>query len=271
MHQTSSHQRKPKKCNYLVTGASSGLGCFLKTQLQAQGFCRQAGIASLLNNSVEPFEAIIHCAFNVNRGITSANLQQYVSDNVLLTQQLLTLPHKKFIFISSADVYPRDSKTWQEDDEFAVEKIEGLYGLSKLMCEALIKSQSDNYLILRPTAMLGTDARPNSLIKMLNGHDAPLTLSAQSCFNYILHHDVLQFIQAALSNDLRGTFNLAAKDNVVLGEVASHFEKEVKFGSFVYNVATLCNQKAMACCEVFAHSSLENIKRFQSITRDNVC
>ena len=152
----------------LVTGARSGLGRFLQSRLDAVGFTRQDKVDVLRANLNDPYSAIIHCAFNVNRGITSHTLSDYLSDNMLLAQQLLALPHEKFIFISTSDVYPREYRAWCEDDEYSIDKVEGLYGLTKLMVENIIKQKTDNYLILRPTALLGKDARPNSLYKVFS-------------------------------------------------------------------------------------------------------
>lgn len=248
----------------LVTGASSGLGKFLCEQLPALAYSRNNPQASL-KEIEQPFDAIIHSAFNVNRDINSKNFSQYINDNLNLTQQLLSIPHKKFIFISTADVYPRDTTIWKEEDEFSIEKVQGLYGLTKLIAETLVKNATKNYLILRPTALLGLYSRPNSLIKMLRGETNQLTLSADSTFNYILHQDVVEFIRIALNQDLYGTYNLSATGEMMLGEVAKQLNHEIKFGSYTYNVANICNQKATKISDVFSQSSLNNVKRFRAI------
>lgn len=251
---------------HFVTGTRSGLGKFLQEELKAVGFARGDILANIQNNTQSPFDSIIHCAFNVNPNLTSRHLETYLSDNLLLIQQLLEIPHKKFIFISSADVYPQGRTTiWKEDDEFAIDKIRGVYALTKLMAEALVKNKSQNYLILRPTALLGNYSRPNSLIKILNGNSISLTLNGESNFNYILHQDVLQFIQKAFTSDLCGTFNLAASTSISLNEVANFFNRDVQFGSYVYQVANLCNKKVIGYCDVFSNSSLDNIKRYQTL------
>ncbi len=256
---------------YLVTGTKSGLGKFLHEQLPSISLSREDNIEAIHVDSKTPFEAIVHCAYNVNRDITSVTMQQYLSDNLLLAQKLLNIPHKKFIFISSSDVYPRTDTVWNENDEFSVDQIEGLYGLSKLMAETVIKTTAKNHLILRPTAMLGKYSRMNSLMKILFAQDIKLSLSPASSFNYILHEDILRFIQCAVADDVQGTFNLAATKSVSLQEVVTTFPREIGFGNYTYTVAKLDNQKALSVCDAFANSSLENIKRFQSIMRATAC
>jgi nucleoside-diphosphate-sugar epimerase len=254
---------------HLITGIKSGLGKFLHEQLGGLGYSRQDNLESIKKKHAS-FDAIIHCAFNVNRGIDSLNFQEYVDDNLLLIQKLLAIPHQKFIFISSADVYPKEDKAWQENDEFLIEKVEGLYGTTKLIAEMMVKNQATNYLILRPTALLGRYSRPNSLIKILTEAHPQLTLSPQSSFNYILHEDVRDFIQIALSQDLQGVFNLAAKDNLFLSDVAKLVIHPIQFGSYVYQGVKLQNHKALQYSKVFANSSLDNIKRYQK-TMEVVC
>jgi nucleoside-diphosphate-sugar epimerase len=246
---------------YLVSGASSGLGQFLHEALNAESFNRQ----TCTTLAEAPYAAIIHCAFNVRNDVTTSNLQAYISDNLLLTQKLLAIPHKKFIFISSADVYPKDKKIWQEDEDYPLEKVEGWYGVSKLITEAVVKTSTENYLILRPTALLGKYSRPNSLIKVLYSECPSLSLNEASSFNYVLHEDVLSFIKAALAQDVRGTFNVAASTNITLGDAAKTFERNAKFGSYIYNGSSLCNEKIRKWCGVFSNSSLENIRRFHSL------
>jgi nucleoside-diphosphate-sugar epimerase len=247
---------------YLITGTGSGLGKYLKEKLDGVAFKRSNDLQCFNLNTSCTFDAIVHCAFNQCQNVSSLDLHQYLADNLFFIQKLLTVPHRKFIFISSADVYPRRDFYFKEDDQYSIENITGIYGLTKLMAETLLKNNSKNYLILRSTALLGSYSRPNSLIKLLYEKNCQLTLHPQSRFNYILHQDVLQFIQIALKNDLCGTYNLAATTSIFLEEVAHVFKRDVCFGTYLYQVANICNMKAMAYCEQLSCSSLDNIKRY---------
>lgn len=249
---------------YLISGTTSGLGKYFKGQLNAIEYSRKLGFDESLCQGVRPFKAIIHCAFNANHKVSYSSIQQYVDDNVQLTQKLLKIPHKKFIFISSSDIYPRKETVWCEEDDFQISEVDNIYGFSKLFSEALVKSHSENHLILRPTAFLGTDARMNSLMKVLSNTTGALSLSPQSSFNYILHTDALAFIHRAIENNLTGIYNLAANTSITLGEVAELFNNKINFGSYTYKVSNLSNEKVKKVCNVFDCTSLDNIKRFKS-------
>ena len=54
-----------------------------------------------------PFDAIIHCAVNAAKYVSMRTAFGYMDDNFLLTQRLVDIPHRKFIFVSTLAVYPR--------------------------------------------------------------------------------------------------------------------------------------------------------------------
>ena len=81
----------------LVTGTRSGLGFAVNELLQGIELYRGKDIVSVLTPHDEPYDAIIHCAANTNKTILLNDVYDYLRDNLLLTQQLLRIPHKKFI------------------------------------------------------------------------------------------------------------------------------------------------------------------------------
>lgn len=242
---------------YLITGASSGLGKYLHDNLGGIPFNRLAP-------NVQKADVIIHCAFNRTRDVTSQNLYQYFSDNILLTQRLTTIPHKKFIYISTVDVYPEDNVKHSEDDVLDVSKVSTLYGITKLIAESLVQAKCSNVLILRCATLLGKDSKENSLIKIINDEHPSLALSADSEFNYILHRSVFEFIQAAVKKDVRGIYNLASSENVSVSRVADLLNKKVNFGNFLYTVGNVDNTKGSAILSAFKKTSEEVISEFLS-------
>ena len=89
---------------YLVTGVKSGLGKYLYENLPDVNGLDRGGFDLIKD---EEYDTIIHCAFN--KAQTHADIGDhygYLDDNIFLTQDLLTLKYKKFIYISTIDVYP---------------------------------------------------------------------------------------------------------------------------------------------------------------------
>lgn len=249
--------------NMLVSGAASGLGRHCCEKFNATAYTRQTNYNALMEMAQsKPFDVIIHSAFNTKPNMDSSQLYEYLQDTTFLTRKLLAIPHKKFIFISTIDVYPKDNESHHEDEVINLKEITNLYALSKLMSESLVLKEESNCLVLRPSAMLGADAKPNSLIKILYHERVSLTLSGESIFNYIRHADVSDFIAQALKKDLSGIFNITSSSNIQLAEVSRHFNKPVSFGNYVYQTANADNHKAIGVLSSFKNTSMDNINLY---------
>lgn len=238
----------------LVSGASSGLGKFLAEYFKADRYDRASGKAPATS-----YEMIIHCAFDVRRQVPPQDEAAYQQSTTGLTQTLLNIPHKQFVFISSCEVYLPSDTPHAEDEKIDPAALPDRYGRSKLACERLVQEKATNPLILRPTAMLGPTIRPNSLTKILSGENPKLTLSAASTFNYVLHEDIAAFIALAPQS---GIYNIASAGNVTLGEICAAFGKTAQFGEFRYQTGAIDNTKAAALLPAFTRTSLETVRRF---------
>lgn len=251
----------------LVTGASSGLGKYLCDHFGGVGFFRNSSLSDLMKVAhQQPFKVIIHAAFNPRQDINTTNLPGYLDDTIFLTKKLLEIPHQTFIFISSCDVYPKESELCQEDQEIELKKVDSIYGITKLISESLVKEQANNPLILRPTALLGECTRKNSLIRLLTEKNAALTLSKKSTFNYVLHSDIAEFIERALHSQLTGIYNIASSKNVDLEEIAAMFHCAAHFGDYTYQTGRIDNHKATAILPKLSHTSLENVLSYQKLS-----
>lgn len=246
----------------LTTGTKSGLGRYIYENLGGTGLTRSNFSEEIEKCKQKGVDIIIHCAFNSGKGIDSLSLHSYLSDNVFLTKTLTAVPHKKFVFISTVDVYPKMSGQRFEEEIIEADSLDGLYPITKLMAESMVMNCCENYLILRPTAFLGKYSRPNSLIRIIEEENCVLTLSADSKFNYILHSDVLKFIEFAITNDLKGIYNIASSENVRLSDTAEMLGKRVKFGSHKYDVGNISNSKIASLFSDFKKTSKEVIAQF---------
>lgn len=173
----------------------------------------KSGLGKYLHNEIggdglHRDSIIIHCAHSTSN----------FDDNIRLISSLVKLPHKYFIFISSIDIY-RDCEN----------------GKNKLACEAIVEEHSNNYLIIRLPLILGEFQRPNCISRIMSG-EKKITLSGDSEMFFIWDHDVLQFIDKAIEFSLTGTVTLTEEKPVVLKDLATKFNPNIEFGSFVYKV-----------------------------------
>lgn len=247
---------------FLITGHKSGLGRYLYEYFGGIGFDRNMPPDKFEHIRRESTDVIIHSAGQPPRAVTWRSLYPFIDDNVLLTERISRLRHKKFIFISSVDVYPKTTGPHNEEEDISLESITNFYVAAKLMSESIVMKTCPNYLILRCVSLLGTYSRQNSLIKIAEEENPVLTLAASSVMNYVRHSQVADFIKYAVENNLRGVVNVASTENITLGRVADLLKKKARFGSHPYRVGDISNRKISSVFPTFARTSEDIVREF---------
>lgn len=251
------------EADILITGTKSGIGKYIHEQIGGAEFTRQSDIEKMKKQS---FEIIIHCAFNYlpTRFVTNENLMQYYSDNVLLTQELLQIPHRYFVFFSTVDLYPLDGQTHSEEEILYADQMRSIYGTTKLISESLIMSRAGQFLILRPTSLLGRHMRKNNFLRLAENDHPVLTLHPESVFNFVLYSDIFGFLKTALSRAETGIFNLASSNGISLAKIAEILGKNPVFGDYRHEAGNISNQKAVQMYPAFNKSSEDVLKEFMT-------
>ncbi|HUP58045.1 MAG TPA: NAD(P)-dependent oxidoreductase [Bdellovibrionota bacterium] len=239
----------------LITGTASGLGKYLLSHEPGGVGLTRADAGSLLESlAARGVGTIIHCAFD--------RAPRASDENVALTERLLSLPHDRFVFLSSCDVYSR----WPADESspIDIDRVRTPTARAKALCEERVLRRARRPLILRATSLLGPFSKPSNLSRLLQDEKPQLTLTADSSWNIVLHEDVRQFLEKALRSGLTGTFNLAVSSLIRVDELASKLGKSPQYGEFKYEVGEVSNKKAAAVHDSLGMGSWENIQRFLS-------
>ena len=217
--------------DYLVTGASSGLGRYLCASLGCDAFVRGSEVTRLSSR----YKYLIHCGFG--RPNDYKSISEYIDSQLNQFHRLLSLCDTKFIFISSIEVlanYSMDSNP---------------YAYAKSVIESELSSVSSNVLILRPGLLFGPGMRPNQLLRICI-EDAPsLSLAQSSSFGIVYYQQVLDCI---LSDSL-GIINLVSQPYITLSEVADLFTNKPLWGSYIYKTPPIDD---CPCSSFLSRSSL---------------
>lgn len=228
---------------YLVTGIKSGLGKYLYENLSDVNGLDRGGFDLIKD---EEYDTIIHCAFNKAQSPTDiGDYYNYLEDNILLTQDLLTLKYKKFIYISTIDVYPPTPN---------------VYGLFKRFSESVVKKHS-NIIILRSSMILGQDVKPNHVTK-LKSNEPSLSLSGNSTFNYILNSDILKFIESYSYRCPEGIIDFVANGSAKLSDTYKELNSTTSLGNYTYSAEYQWINPIYDIYEEFNKSSLDNLKQY---------
>lgn len=241
---------------YAISGTSSGLGQYLKKNLDSYKLNRNLKNINIINKN----DIIIHCAFNKKKKIKSNELFNYYSDNFLFTSNLLKTKHRKFIYISSIDVY-NDIKIKKENKNINY-NINSIYSFSKAFSESIIQNLTDNFLILRVSSILSQNMKQNNITRIINNSSKNITVSENSVYNFVLASDILSFINFAVKNDLKGIYNLSSSKNIKLSSLCSMFNKKISYGNFFYNCGNINQDKTRKITNIFNKTSREILKNF---------
>jgi len=244
----------------LVTGTESGLGAAVHCALGGAVLTRKTRFDEVA--AAAPYDAIVHCAFASQKLVTSETSYGYLDDNLLLTERLARIPHRKFIFISSIDIYPQPRQGAAEGDAHDLSRLSGPYPFVKLFSDALVRERCPNHLILRPTSLLGLTMRPSTTLRVLTESTPRVFLHPGSRFNFVLHDDVAAFIARALKEDIAGVFNLASTGLLRLGDIAERLGLAPSFGEHVYDAGEVSTAKIAAIEPAFRRTSAETLNRF---------
>ena len=244
-----------------ISGTSSGLGSFLLKKFSGNAIARDVKVKDHSGPSKRE-RIIVHTAFNSSKHFKAKDLYQHAADNIFLTKRLLSLPHDRFVFISTIEVYPLGNAIKLEDEEIDVSAVMNLYGHSKLVCESLVNKYGSGALILRAGLLVGSGMRANNFTRLMGDGDAKLSLSASSKF-YICHYDFLsEFIAFCCNTNVRGTFNFVPSDSITLKQLASNYYRQCEFGDFIYDSGSVSNNKIVGIDSRFNFSSYDSVNKY---------
>lgn len=232
-----------------MTGASSGLGRFLQHETGASALKHNQPLPAHLPN----VEVLVHCAFPKPAAASESSPLAWL-------KKIHVIPHKKFVFISSCDVYNAEVTTAHSEEEVLKAPL-SVYGQEKLECENFVKENDLNFLILRPTSLVGPNESSQNLRRLLTEADPQLTLTSDSTLNFVDYSEVLELINAFAVDRISGVFNLARASSASVSSLAARMKKTVTYGRHRYICPPMDNGKAAQIVPALKESSMDFIVR----------
>lgn len=144
---------------------------------------------------------------------------------------LVDFKFKKYVMISSCDVYPDCSSpvTTKEDVEIDISK-QSPYGFHKYLAEQCVRNASSDWLIVRLGGMVGPGLKKNPIFDILHG--GPLWLDPKSQLQYMKTDDVAKITFMLLQKGFKKEiFNVCGKGLVQLEDVMKDYKINVNPGS----------------------------------------
>jgi nucleoside-diphosphate-sugar epimerase len=258
---TPSSRARPGR-NILVTGARSGLGHAVHSALGGIAVVRGTRLDDPAILAAAPFDAIVHCAVNAAKYVSMSTAYDYMADNFLLTQRLVDIPHRKFIFVSTLAVYPPTGRAISEDEDVDLMPLTGPYAFSKLFSDLYVQKHASNPLILRTTTLLGPAIRPSTVLRALTQRNCRVFLAAHSRYNFVMHDDIVDFMVRAMDEGICGAFNVGSEGLVVLSDIVDQLGLSVTYGDFPYDIGPVDVRRAGTVHAAFARPSWQTLNRY---------
>lgn len=140
-------------------------------------------------------------------------------------QSLEDFKSKKYVLISSIDVYPDHSHPEKNREDTAIDtECLSRYGFHKYLSELLVKYYASSWIIVRLGGVLGPGLRKNPVFDLLN--DVPLRTSEESRFQYLTTDAVAEIVFKLVEKGRWGeVFNICGTGTVTLREIRSWLNK----------------------------------------------
>ncbi|MBL1210407.1 MAG: NAD(P)-dependent oxidoreductase [Geminocystis sp. GBBB08] len=208
-------------------------------------YCQKNNLNYLLINRTNYQENIgTKCDLFIN---ANGNSKKFLAkDNPLLEfdasvrsvrQSLIDFPTKKYIFLSSCDVYPDCSNPalTQENTVIDISR-QSPYGFHKYLAEQCVRHTSSDWLIFRMGGFVGKGLKKNAIFDILQGEK--LWLHPDSQLQYIntdiAATTVMNLIKKGYTQEI---FNLCGNGLVMLKEIIDLTKSAVKLN---FDISPVC-------------------------------
>lgn len=180
-------------------------------------------------NKDKEFDLFINANGNSKRFWALQNvLQDFESSTVSVYKTMFDFQFKKYVYISSIDVYPDPSspQKTQEDQSIKITD-QNAYGFHKYLSEQIVKKYTSDWLILRSSMILGSNMKKGPFYDILNGNSILVTLNSK--LQLITTNAIAEIIKALVDKSvLCETINVGGAGAFVFGKIGKYFDKEIE-------------------------------------------
>jgi len=177
------------------------------------------------------YDVLINANGNSRRFWANQNpVEDFEMSTLSVYKSIFDFDFKKYIYISSSDVYPDHSSPSVTSESAEIGHAElSPYGFHKYLSECVLKNRVEDYLILRCSMILGTSLRKGPLYDILA--NKPLYITLESRLQMITTHEIAAIIEALLEKNLsRETFNIGGKGVFEMSKISSYIKMPISVG-----------------------------------------
>lgn len=178
-----------------LIGYTGFVGKNLDTQNIFDNKYNSSNISSIKNKE---FELLVCSGIKAEKWVANQNSEKDLTNINYLIDNLKSLKAKKFILISTVDVY---SKTFDVDEDFIIDSnMNDPYGKNRFLFERFVINNFENVLIVRLPALFGKGLKKNFIFDLMNRVPSVIT---KDKFN-----DILSILDKENKNELNINYEL---------------------------------------------------------------
>lgn len=178
--------------------------------------------------SGKSFDFLINANGNSRRFWANQNIfDDFVASTVSVYKSLFDFQFKKYIYISSSDIYENHStpKTTGEDQNIDPDNL-CPYGFHKYLSEKIIQNNVKDYLILRCSLILGRKLKKGPVFDILNNR--PLFITPDSRIQMIPTGEIAKIIKLLIKKSIKNEiFNLGGRGAFDFKKISDYFSKKL--------------------------------------------
>jgi nucleoside-diphosphate-sugar epimerase len=200
-----------------VVGANGFVGRNFVAVLEAAGLDVWPITRQSVPTEIPAVDCVFFCAGNSSPRLSHSDPIACLHQNVIeLHAYLSVLRYQRFLYLSSASVYPETSTEKREDAAIDHRQIT-LYGAHKLLAERYVQQIAQRWVILRPSSLFGPHLKKN-IFYDLRRDQQDIYLTENSALRTL---DVRLLAQAArvLAVEENQIFNIASQHVVTVQEL----------------------------------------------------
>lgn len=180
-------------------------------------------------NKGQEFDLFINANGNSKRFWALQNVyQDFEASTVSVYKTMFDFQFKKYVYISSVDVYPDPSKSEKthEDKGIEIEK-QNMYGFHKYLSEQTVRKHVADWIILRCSTILGTNLKKGPVFDILNNN--PIFVTLDTKLQFVTARAIAEGIEALLDNSVtREVFNVGGMGTFAFTKIREYFDKEIQ-------------------------------------------
>lgn len=215
-----------------ILGGNGLLGSDLVKYLSAEYEVTSITKKNYNENKEKKFDFFINANGNSKRYWALQNVyEDFEASTASVYKTIFDFKFKKYIYISSADVYPNPSGPLKTSESTKIDiNKQNTYGFHKFLSEQIVKKHSDDWLILRSSAILGTNLKKGPFFDVLNDQQLFITLDTR--LQFITATTIAKIVEVLLKKSIkRKIFNIGGLGTFDFSNIGDYFHQKINFSS----------------------------------------